>query len=159
MTYLNPIIRYGIEAFVDAAEAANIKGLIIPDMPLEEADLVTDALAGKDIALVQLISLTSPAARIEKLAAAAQGFIYAVTVNGITGTRDGFDEALHDHLRALKRIATIPVLAGFGISTREHVEAMNRSVDGVIVGSAIVKAFHEQRLDDIEVLLKAPANQ
>lgn len=159
MTYLNPIIRYGIEAFVDAAEAANIKGLIIPDMPLEEADILTDALAGKDIALVQLISLTSPAARIEKLAAAAQGFIYAVTVNGITGTRDGFDEALHDHLSALKGIADIPVLAGFGISTREHVEAMNRSVDGVIVGSAIVKAFHEQRLADIEALLKAPANQ
>ena len=108
---------------------------------------------------MQLISLTSPAARIEKLAAAAQGFIYAVTVNGITGTRDGFDEALHDHLRALKRIATIPVLAGFGISTREHVEVMNRSVDGVIVGSAIVKAFHEQHLGDIEALLKAPANQ
>lgn len=157
MTYLNPIIRYGIEAFVEAAEAANIKGLIVPDMPLEEADMLTDALAGHDIALVQLISLTSPAARIEKLAAAAQGFIYAVTVNGITGTRDGFDEALHEHLSALKSVAEIPVLAGFGISTREHVEAMNRSVDGVIVGSAIVEAFHEQRLADIKALLKTPA--
>lgn len=159
MTYLNPIIRYGIEAFVEAAEAANIKGLIVPDMPLEEADMLTDALAGHDIALVQLISLTSPTERIEKLAAAAQGFIYAVTVNGITGTREGFDEALHEHLSALKSVADIPVLAGFGISTREHVEAMNRSVDGVIVGSAIVKAFHENRLAAIEALLTVPANQ
>lgn len=159
MTYLNPIIRYGIEAFVEAAEAANIKGLIVPDMPLEEANMLTDALAGHDIALVQLISLTSPTERIEKLAAAAQGFIYAVTVNGITGTREGFDEALHEHLSALKSVADIPVLAGFGISTREHVEAMNRSVDGVIVGSAIVKAFHENRLAAIEALLTVPANQ
>ncbi|MBM7699399.1 tryptophan synthase subunit alpha [Kurthia huakuii] len=159
MTYLNPIIRYGIEAFVEAAEAANIKGLIVPDMPLEEADMLTDALAGHDIALVQLISLTSPTERIEKLAAAAQGFIYAVTVNGITGTREGFDEALHEHLSALKSVADIPVLAGFGISTREHVEAMNHSVDGVIVGSAIVKAFHENRLAAIEALLTVPANQ
>lgn len=159
MTYLNPIIRYGIEAFVEAAEAANIKGLIVPDMPLEEAEMLTDALAGHDIALVQLISLTSPTERIEKLAAAAQGFIYAVTVNGITGTREGFDEALHEHLSALKSVADIPVLAGFGISTREHVEAMNRSVDGVIVGSAIVKAFHENRLAAIEALLTVPANQ
>jgi tryptophan synthase alpha chain len=159
MTYLNPIINFGIEAFAEAAQEANVKGLIIPDMPLEESALIKPALAGKDIALVQLISLTSPQARIDKLAAAAEGFIYAVTVNGITGARKGFDESLHTHLAQLKSSSNIPVLAGFGISTREHVEDMNRTVDGVIVGSAIVQAFHEGRDADIVALMKAAAHQ
>lgn len=159
MTYLNPIINFGIEAFAEAAQEANVKGLIIPDMPLEESALIKPALAGKDIALVQLISLTSPQARIDKLAAAAEGFIYAVTVNGITGARKGFDESLHTHLAQLKASSNIPVLAGFGISTRAHVEDMNRTVDGVIVGSAIVQAFHEGRKADIVALMKAAAHQ
>lgn len=159
MTYLNPIINFGIEAFAKAAQEANVKGLIVPDMPLEESDLMKPALAQKDIALVQLISLTSPQQRIDQLAEAAEGFIYAVTVNGITGARKGFDTTLHDHLAQLKAASNIPVLAGFGISTRAHVEDMNQTVDGVIVGSAIVQAFHEGRESDIANLMKTAAHQ
>lgn len=142
MTYLNPIIRYGVENFIQDAEATNIKGLIIPDMPLEESALLTDYTVNTDIALVQLVTLTSPKERIDKITAAGEGFIYAVTVNGITGEKKAFSATLQQHLAALKEISPIPVLAGFGISNYETAIEMGRSIDGVIVGSAIVDALH-----------------
>ncbi|MBK3493683.1 tryptophan synthase subunit alpha [Viridibacillus sp. YIM B01967] len=153
MTYLNPIIAFGIEDFVQACEQSGISGLIIPDLPLEEATLISDELQGTDIALVQLVSLTSPQQRIEKIAKAAEGFIYAVTVNGITGVRQGFTEQLEQHLSNLKKVSQIPVLAGFGISNAQQVEEISAMVDGVIVGSAIVQAFHEGHKEKINELL------
>lgn len=155
MTYFNPIVHYGIEKFVQAASAANVKGLIIPDLPIEEADCIQPFFKETDIALVQLISLTSPIERIKKLSQAAEGFIYAVTVNGITGTQKPSESSLHDHFATLQQIATIPVLAGFGISTKEHVQQMNQYVDGVIVGSAIVQAFHDNDETIIDELFSA----
>ena len=94
MTYLNPIIRYGIDEFVEDLSESGISGLIIPDMPYEESAFSSDALRWLDIALIPLVSLTSPPERIKKITAAGEGFIYAVTVNGITGVRDGFDDNL-----------------------------------------------------------------
>ena len=158
MTYLNPIIHYGIEKFVQEAEAANVKGLIIPDMPLEEADCIQPFLIETDVALVQLISLTSPLERINELTAAAEGFIYAVTVNGTTGSQSQFKSNLHEHFEVLERAASIPVLAGFGISTPQQVQEMNQYVDGVIVGSSIVKAFHENNYSHIDELLAAASS-
>lgn len=150
MTYLNPIIRYGIENFVKDAEAANVKGLIIPDMPLEESELIIDYTADTDISLIQLVSLTSPKERIAKITAKGEGFIYAVTVNGTTGEKKEFGSSLQQHLKELKEISPIPVLAGFGISNYEAAVAMGKEIDGVIVGSTIVDALHrgdEQTID------------
>ncbi|REB07988.1 tryptophan synthase subunit alpha [Sporosarcina sp. BI001-red] len=155
MTYLNPVLAYGLPKFVADCECAGVNGLIIPDLPHEERGLLSDALEAKDIALVPLISLTSSTERIEKIARAAEGFIYAVTVNGITGVRSGFSSDLMNHLTDLKRIANVPVLAGFGISTPEQVREFSSVTDGVIVGSAIVTAFHEGKLDKIQSLIKA----
>ncbi|MDW0109918.1 tryptophan synthase subunit alpha [Sporosarcina aquimarina] len=155
MSYLNPILSFGIPEFVKSCEQAAVRGLIIPDLPYEERELLTNALMDKDIALVPLISLTSSKERIEKIAQAAEGFIYAVTVNGITGIRNGFDEELGDHLNELKQVSKVPVLAGFGISTPEQVRDFSLLADGVIVGSAIVSAFHEENYEKIQSLIEA----
>lgn len=155
MTYLNPILAYGAEKFARDAKQAGIYGVIIPDMPLEERDIIYSALQQEEIALIQLISLTSPAERIEKLAAASEGFIYAVTVNGITGARSNFANELEAHFAKLKAASTIPVLAGFGISTPEHVKKFASFSDGVIVGSKIVDALTNNDWTTIEALVEA----
>lgn len=158
MTYLNPILAYGAATFARDAKRAGIHGVIIPDMPLEERDIIYSALQQEEIALIQLISLTSPAERIEKLAAASEGFIYAVTVNGITGARSNFANELEAHFAKLKAASTIPVLAGFGISTPEHVKKFASFSDGVIVGSKIVDALTNNDWTTIEALVEASKN-
>ncbi|MGE7835530.1 tryptophan synthase subunit alpha [Viridibacillus arvi] len=154
MTYLNPIIAYGIQNFIKACEQSGVSGLIIPDLPLEESTIITSELQGTDIALVQLVSLTSPQQRIEKIAKAAEGFIYAVTVNGTTGVRQEFTEQLEQHLANLKIASKVPVLAGFGISNAQQVKGIGAMADGVIVGSAIVQAFHDGNNKQITELLR-----
>ena len=155
MLYLNPILRMGIPEFVEECEASGIAGLIVPDLPLEESGLLRDELGHTDIALIQLVSLTSSPERIQKITAAGEGFIYAVTVNGITGVRSGFGDQLETHLEQLKTVSPVPVLAGFGISTPEQVRSIGAFADGVIVGSAIVDAFHRNDLATVEALVKA----
>lgn len=149
MTYLNPIIRYEIPTFVEDCTKAGISGLIIPDLPLEESDLLKPALEEAEIALVPLVSLTSPKERIEQILNTGEGFIYAVTVNGTTGVRNEFGEDLGAHLQALKEASPVPVLAGFGISTAAQVKEIGVSADGVIVGSAIVQGLYEEKYEEI----------
>lgn len=155
MTYLNPILAFGIENFARDAYAAGIRGLIVPDMPFEESTLLQPALKTHGIALVQLVSLTSPPARMKKLAATSEGFVYAVTVNGTTGIRAQFAENLQEHFTELKRHSKVPVLAGFGISTPEHIKAFSTFADGVIVGSQIVASLEQQDWATIESLVHA----
>ncbi|ARD48205.1 tryptophan synthase subunit alpha [Sporosarcina sp. P37] len=159
MTYLNPVLSYGLQVIAADCEASGVYGLIVPDLPLEESDLLKDALKDSDVALIQLVSLTSPAERIEAIAKAAEGFIYAVTVNGITGVRSSFTEGLEGHLERLKAASSVPVLAGFGISTPEHVRSLGALADGVIVGSAIVQALHEGDRETVRHLIDASKNQ
>ncbi len=158
MTYLNPIIRYGISEFVSDCAKAEISGLIIPDLPLEEDGLLKPALQKEQIALIPLVSLTSPKDRIERIVSAGEGFIYAVTVNGTTGVRNKFEKTLGEHLQKLKAASPVPVLAGFGISTAEQVEELSASVDGVIVGSAIVQDLYEGKYDEIRSFVQASLN-
>jgi tryptophan synthase alpha chain len=155
MTYLNPILAFGIEDFARDAALAGIKGVIVPDMPYEESTLIHPALKAHGIALVQLVSLTSPPERVKKLAKASEGFIYAVTVNGITGERSSFATDLQTHFAHLKSFSDIPVLAGFGISTPNHVKEFGTYADGVIVGSKIVSALKQQDWTTIESLILA----
>jgi tryptophan synthase alpha chain len=156
MTYLNPILAYGIEEFAEAAASAGIQAVIIPDMPLEERNTVYPALLANDIDLIQLVSLTSTTERQKQLVEASEGFVYAVTVNGITGERQTFEQSLAAHFNTLKSISPLPVIAGFGISTREHIETFSHFSDGVIVGSKIVQALHENDWASIEYLLASP---
>lgn len=154
MTYLNPIIRYGVANFVKDAEEANIKGLIIPDMPLEESTLITQYTKETDISMVQLVSLTSPIERIKKIVVDGEGFIYAVTVNGTTGGSNTFGADLQQHLKTLKDVSPIPVLAGFGISDYDTAIELGKEIDGVIVGSAIVDALHRNDQEKVVSFFK-----
>ncbi|WP_260442547.1 tryptophan synthase subunit alpha [Listeria fleischmannii] len=145
MTYFNPVFQIGIEAFIDELKNTTVGGLIIPDLPYEHQDLLMPYLEQADIALVPLISLTSSKERIEKIVNKAEGFIYAVTVNGTTGTRHTFDENVGPYLQQIKTQTDIPVLAGFGVSEVKHVEQFMQVCDGVIIGSKIVQLLHERK--------------
>ncbi|MFC5601794.1 tryptophan synthase subunit alpha [Sporosarcina koreensis] len=159
MTYLNPVLAFGLTQFVEACSRSGITGLIIPDLPLEESEPLRNELNGTDIALVPLVSLTSPDERIERIAESAEGFLYAVTVNGITGERNKFSEELYSHMQRVKEMSRVPVLAGFGISTQAQVIEMGKHTDGVIVGSTIVEAFHRDELEKIRELVQTSAEK
>ncbi|WP_347177978.1 tryptophan synthase subunit alpha [Sporosarcina thermotolerans] len=155
MTYLNPILAIGVTSYIEKCQEIGIGGLIIPDLPLEENGLLYDQLQGTDIALIPLLSLTSTHERMADITASAEGFVYAVTVNGITGVQNSFGGELAEHLKCVKEVSPVPVLAGFGISTPQQVEELGAQADGVIVGSAIVDAFHRKDLESISRLIKA----
>lgn len=153
MTYANPVVAYGVEAFAVDAANAGISGCIIPDLPLEEEELVLAPFKQNDISLIRLVTLTTPKERIRKIAESAAGFIYAVTVTGITGSRNKFSEDLAEFLSFVKSESPVPVLAGFGVSTEEQVEEVCRHCDGVIVGSKIIDLFEQNDLEKIRNLV------
>lgn len=155
MTYMNPIMAYGIGNFIADASKAGVDGLILPDLPAEEEEIIAPIAERSGIEIIRLVTLTSPIERIQEIAARGKGFLYAVTVNGITGARKGFNGELGKHLEMVKEVSPIPVLAGFGISEPSHVKEMNRHCDGVIVGSKIVDLFESGDLDGIEALIAA----
>jgi len=155
MTYLNPIFRFGIDSFLSTCREVGVDGLIIPDLPLEQSDQFFAGRNKTDIALVQLVSLTSPIERIEKLATRSEGFLYAVTVNGTTGGQTNFGDSLEQHLAKVAQLSPVPVMAGFGISTPEHVRQLSTSVAGVIVGSKIVELLQQGDETAIEQLMAA----
>ncbi|MDV2582984.1 tryptophan synthase subunit alpha [Alkalibacillus haloalkaliphilus] len=155
MTYINPIYKYGVDQFMLDAKVAGVDGLIIPDLPLEQTNLIEKAREQANIAQIQLVSLTSSKERMKKIAAASQGFLYAVTVNGITGARQSFDDSLSEHFQHLKSVSSVPVLAGFGVSTPDHVKQLTQYSDGVIVGSKIINLLHEQNDKELKELIKA----
>ena len=155
MTYLNPILAYGLESFFKDCENASINGIIVPDLPVEEEDLLSDVAEQYGVEIIRLVTLTSPLDRIEDIAKKGNGFLYAVTVTGITGSRTTFQDHLGTHLLKVKEVSPIPVLAGFGISSPEHVQSMTQYCDGVIVGSKIVDLFDKNKLDEIKELIDA----
>ncbi|BCB04345.1 tryptophan synthase subunit alpha [Bacillus sp. KH172YL63] len=155
MTYMNPVYKFGIKRFFEQCSKAGVDGVIIPDLPLEHHDLIKEPSNANGIAVVQLATLTSPEDRIRELASVTEGFLYAVTINGTTGTREGFGENISDHLLKLKNNCQVPVLAGFGISTPEHVRNMAKSCDGVVVGSKIIDLIQNEAVEEIKELISA----
>lgn len=155
MTYINLIYSFGIEKFAERCKEVGVDGLIIPDLPLEEEELVTPALGKSGIALIRLVSPTSPPHRIEQIAKRSEGFLYAVTVKGTTGIRSEYEEGIEAYLQGLKDYAKVPVLAGFGVSSPEQVRTMSQYCDGVIVGSKIVDSLHQEDRETITALIAA----
>jgi len=137
MGYYNPMLAYGLEKFVREAKEAGADGFIIPDLPMEEAGEFT-AVAG-DLPLIQMIAPTTPEERMEAIARNAQGFIYLVSVTGITGERKSLAEGLGELIAQVRQHTSVPVCVGFGISTPEQAQHVGQLADGVIVGSACVK--------------------
>ncbi len=140
MTYYNPLFAYGVQRFVDDAVAAGIDGLIVPDLPPEEAEELESACRAAGLATIYLLAPTSTEARIRFVAAHSTGFIYLVSVTGITGVRSDLPPDLADFVSRVRRHTTLPLAVGFGIATGEQAAAVARIADGVIVGSALVKA-------------------
>jgi tryptophan synthase alpha chain len=154
MLYSNLVLARGVERFVDELEKANVSGLIIPDLPLEEAPLVLEACDAAGIALVPLVAPTTPEDRLERIGAQARGFVYTVSVTGTTGERAEVDAG--DLLTRVKAHTEVPVALGFGISTPEHAAAaVAAGADGVIVGTRLVRAAAEG--DDIRALVEGLA--
>ncbi len=165
MSYLNPLLAYGLERLPRDAEAAGVSGFIVPDLPFEESDELRVSLGKVGLALVQMVTPVTPDARLATLCKAAQGFVYAVTMTGTTGkvgagaTRGAAPPAVLvpadvlAYMDRVKRASPVPVCAGFGIRSREQVACFAPHVDGVIVGSALVECL--ERGDDVAVFLKS----
>ncbi|GAB4075112.1 tryptophan synthase subunit alpha [Barrientosiimonas marina] len=154
MTYFNPIYTYGIERFAKDCASAGVSGVIIPDLPLEEEQIVTDSLNQRDISHIRLAAMTSPDERLTAIAQRTEGFLYAVSVTGTTGARSKHDSQVKTYLQTLKTMTDAPVLAGFGISAPEQARDLSSSCDGVIIGSKIVDAFHKGETDTIKHLIE-----
>jgi tryptophan synthase alpha chain len=144
MCYSNPILSQGLERFLDSLVAANVSGLIVPDLPLEEASDVRPACRERGLALVPLVAPTTPAERLERIGAGASGFVYAVSLTGTTGERSEMAGGLATMIERVAAATNVPVAVGFGISTPEHASATARAgADGIIVGSRLVRAAGE----------------
>ena len=141
MGYYNPFLAFGFEGLGAALEAAGVSGLIVPDLPDEEAGPMRAALAPHGLALVQLVTPSTPQERLERLAAAGGGFTYAVTVKGVTGGQVGLAGEDLDYLDRVTEASDLPVLAGFGIRSVDDVSRLASRVDGVVVGSALIEAI------------------
>jgi tryptophan synthase alpha chain len=143
MTYYNPVFKYGVEGFVRDAVDAGVDGVIIPDLPPDEAGDLMRFANPVALATIFLLAPTSTEERIKKIAKASRGFIYYVSVTGITGSRLSVDASLQASIQSVRRITKKPVAVGFGISTPEEATKVAGFADGVIVGSAIVKRLYE----------------
>lgn len=144
-TYYNPILKRGVDTFLDQVAAAGAAGLVVPDLPLEESEQLRSAAAERDLDLVLLVAPTSSQERIDAIAAQARGFIYLVSVTGVTGMRQEIQSRVSDILNNLRQSTDKPIGVGFGISDTAQAKQMRSwGADGVIVGSAIVKKLSEE---------------
>lgn len=141
MGYYNPLLAYGEERAVRDAAGAGADGFIVVDLPPEEAGAFVAACRAWDMSFVPLVAPTTPDARIGRIAAVADAFLYCVSVTGTTGARTEVPAELGAFIERVRRQTSLPLAVGFGISTREHVEQVGRLADAVVVGSAIITAI------------------
>jgi tryptophan synthase alpha chain len=141
MSYLNPLLAYGLLRLPQDAAAAGVSGFIVPDLPFEESGDLKAALEPAGLALIQMVTPVTPPARLAALCAAAQGFVYAVTMTGTTGKSVAVPDEVLAYMDRVKSCSPIPVCAGFGIRSREQVARFGAHVDGVVIGSALVETL------------------
>jgi tryptophan synthase alpha chain len=153
MSYLNPLLAFGFDALAERALATGVCGFIVPDLPYEECGEIRTALEEKGIGLIQLVTPATPKERLEMLARESRGFLYAVTITGITGGDSGLPADLAGYLDQVSMVSPIPVCAGFGIRAAEDVSNVGKHAAGAIVGSALVEVL-EQGGDPAEFLNK-----
>ena len=143
MSYLNPLLAFGYEALAERALAAGVCGFIVPDLPFEESGELRAALEAHGLGLVQLVTPATPEDRLQTLCEASRGFVYAVTITGITGGGAGLPADLADYLDKVSGMSKIPVCAGFGIRSAQDVAAVGQHASGAIVGSALVEVLEK----------------
>jgi tryptophan synthase alpha chain len=153
MSYLNPLLAFGYDALATRALAAGVCGFIVPDLPYEESEDIRAALEAKGLGLIQLVTPATPDARLKTLCEASRGFVYAVTITGITGGDAGLPADLTAYLDKVASFSSIPVCAGFGIRATEDVAAVGKHAAGAIVGSALVEVL--ERGEDPKAFLNS----
>ena len=155
-TYSNPLLNRGMEAFCRDAAAAGAAGLVVPDLPLEEAEKLSPIAAEQALDLVLLVAPTTPADRMQRIAAASRGFTYLVSVTGVTGVRTNLESRVAGLVQQLKGMGPTPVAVGFGISGPEQArQVRDWGADGAIVGSALVKVMAEAHCQQGDVAAAA----
>jgi len=148
-SYFNPLLRYGLDALARDAIAAGADGVLVTDLPPEEADGWIAVARGSGLDTVFLAAPTSPDERLRKVAAASRGFVYAVSRTGVTGERDAISGEALPLVRRIQALTREPVVLGFGLSTPEQVRAAAEVADGVVVGSALVRFLEEHPHGDV----------
>jgi tryptophan synthase alpha chain len=153
MSYLNPLLAYSFDRLAESALKTGVCAFIVPDLPFEESTDLRAALDAKGIGLIQLVTPATPEARLKTLADASRGFLYAVTITGITGGDVGLPPDLAAYLETVSRLAALPVCAGFGIRNAGDVASVGKHASGAIVGSALVEVL--ERGEDPVVFLQS----
>ncbi len=153
MSYLNPLLAFGYDELADRALASGVCAFIVPDLPFEESEEIRKALEAKGLGLIQLVTPATPPERLKKLCDASRGFVYAVTITGITGGDKGLPDDLADYLESVSEVSDLPVCAGFGIRAASDVAAVGKHASGAIVGSALVEVL--ERGEDAAGYLKS----
>jgi len=148
MGYLNPILAFGETAFCRACREAGVDGLIVPDLPPEEATNIEAHCRKEGLALVYLAAPNTPDTRLHLICERSQGYVYLVSVTGTTGARDSLPSDLEAFIARVRAVTDTPIAVGFGISTPEHAAAVARLADGVIVGSAVVERCDRKHAEE-----------
>ncbi len=153
MTYLNPILRYGAERFLNDARDAGVDGLIVPDLPAEESEGVSGLCGDRNLDLIQFMAPTSSESRLEVISSQSSGFIYCVSLTGVTGARARLSQTLPEFLSRVRRHSSLPRVVGFGISRPEHVAALHDIAEGAIVASGLIDVI--DRADKGKAMIEA----
>jgi tryptophan synthase alpha chain len=147
-SYYNPVLRFGLERFCATAEQAGVDGVLITDMIVEEADEYLRHLRAHHLAPIFLAAPTSPDERLERIAKASQGFVYAISRTGITGTQQQLASDAEQLVKRLRRFTDLPIAVGFGISNADHVAAVSEFADAAVVGSALVALIEKSTREE-----------
>ena len=142
-SYANPILRLGAERFANLAREAGVDGVLVLDLPIEEADDFRALLTSRGIATILLLSPTTTDTRLQKAASLGSGFLYAISRLGVTGARDRIADGAAEMVRRIRTVSPLPIALGFGISTPEHVRQVGQWADAAVVGSALVNVIAE----------------
>ena len=153
MSYLNPLLAFGYDKLAERALETGVCGFIVPDLPFEESDEIREALEAKGLGLIQLVTPATPDERLKTLCDASRGFVYAVTITGITGGDTGLPSDLAEYLDKVSSVTDLPVCAGFGIRASADVASVGRHASGAIVGSALVEVL--ERNEDPTTFLQS----
>lgn len=156
MTYVNPVFRMGFERFAAMSKDSGVDGVIIPDLPPEEADEWLEAAEAHGLETIFLVAPTTPQDRLERIGSISRGFLYYVSMTGVTGTDLAVSDEMINNVRKAKEVSRVPVAVGFGISTPDQARSIAGEADGVIVGSALIREVlaHETTSDRISAVSK-----
>lgn len=147
MVYYNVIFSYGLKAFVKRAKESGICALIVPELSFEESKPLRRVCEEFDIALITLISVTTPKERMKKLVKNAKGFIYLLASVGLTGGKSGEQKVLEQKVSELRKMTSLPIFIGFGVKNNDDVKTIHKISDGAIVGTSVVREFENENID------------